>query len=171
MLFRSDGRFHVDSFCGGGIISCEILPEFFVSEHELKARAKAIGTEQRVGFVSPDIPLLSNLSVYDNISLVPRYLTTEKDETIRTEIVQFLNTLEISDSINKKTFQLDSETIFKVKLLRALMLKDSVIVVDRPFVMLNTAPDIKPVEEMLKTLVTDEKKIIFLDFEWNKNKY
>lgn len=121
--------------------------------------------------MSPDIPLLSNLSVYDNISLVPRYLTTEKDETIRTEIVQFLNTLEISDSINKKTFQLDSETIFKVKLLRALMLKDSVIVVDRPFVMLNTAPDIKPVEEMLKTLVTDEKKIIFLDFEWNKSKY
>ena len=92
-----------------------------MSESELKARAKAIGTEQRVGFVSPDIPLLSNLSVYDNISLVPRYLTTEKDETIRTEIEKLLALLEISDSIGKKTFQLDSETIFKVKLLRAVM--------------------------------------------------
>ena len=142
-----------------------------MSETELKARAAAIRAEQRAGFVSPDIPLLSNLSVYDNISLVPRYLTTEKDESIRAGIEKMLALLEISDSINKKTFQLDSETIFKVKLLRALMLKDSFTVIDRPFVMLNTAADIKPVEEMLKILSADDKKIIFLDFEWNKNKY
>ena len=142
-----------------------------MSEAELKARAAAIRAEQRIGFVSPDIPLLSNLSVYDNISLVPRYLTTEKDESIRAEIEKLLAVLDISDSVDKKTFQLDSGTIFKVKLLRALMLKDSATVIDRPFVMLNTAADIKPVEEMLKILPTDEKKIIFLDFEWNKNKY
>ena len=142
-----------------------------MSEAELKARSEAIRAEQRVGFVSPDIPLLSNLSVYDNISLVPRYLTTEKDETIRAEIEKLLSLLEISDSVNKKTFQLDSETIFKVKLLRALMLKDSVTVIDRPFVMLSTAADIKPIVKMLDTLELDGKKVIFFDFEWNKNKY
>ena len=142
-----------------------------MSERELKARAAAIRTEQRAGFVSPDIPLLSNLSVYDNISLVPRYLTTEKDESIRAEIEKLLDLLGISDSTGKKTFQLDSETIFKVKLLRALMLKDSVTVIDRPFVMLNTAADIKPVVKMLDTLELDGRKIIFFDFEWNKSKY
>ena len=142
-----------------------------MSETELKARAAAIRAEQRAGFVSPDIPLLSNLSVYDKISLVPRYLTTEKDDVIRAEIEKFLALLEISDSINKKTFQLDSETLFKVKLLRALMLKDSVTVIDRPFVMLNTAADIKPVVKMLDTLELNDKKIIFFDFEWNKSKY
>jgi len=142
-----------------------------VSESELKARAAAIRAEQRVGFVSPDIPLLSNLNVYDNISLVPRYLTDEKEESIRAEIERFLDLLEISDSISKKTFQIDSETLFKVKLFRALMLKDSVTVIDRPFVMLNTAADIKPVVKMLDTLELNEKKIIFFDFEWNKSKY
>ncbi len=142
-----------------------------MSEAELKARAAAIRAEQRAGFVSPDIPLLSNLSVYDNISLVPRYLTAEKDASIRAEIERMLDLLEISDSINKKTFQIDSETVFKVKLLRALMLKDSVTVIDRPFVMLNTAADIKPVVKMLDTLEVDGKKVIFFDFEWNKNKY
>ena len=142
-----------------------------MSERELKARAAAIRTEQRAGFVSPDIPLLSNLSVYDNISLVPRYLTTEKDESIRAEIEKLLDLLGISDSTGKKTFQLDSETIFKVKLLRALMLKDSVTVIDRPFVMLNTAADIKPVVKMLDTLELDGKKVVFFDFEWNKSKY
>ena len=142
-----------------------------MSERELKARAAAIRTEQRAGFVSPDIPLLSNLSVYDNISLVPRYLTTEKDESIRAEIEKLLDLLGISDSTVKKTFQLDSETVFKVKLLRAFMLKDSVTVIDRPFVMLNTAADIKPVVKMLDTLALDDRKIIFFDFEWNKSKY
>ena len=142
-----------------------------MSEAELKARSEAIRAEQRVGFVSPDIPLLSNLSVYDNISLVPRYLTTEKDEAIGAEIEKLLSLLEISDSVNKKTFQLDSETIFKVKLLRALMLKDSITVIDRPFVMLSTAADIKPIVKMLDTLALDGKKVIFFDFEWNKSKY
>lgn len=142
-----------------------------MSETELKARAEVIRTEQRVGFVSPDIPLLSNLSVYDNISLVPRYLTNEKDESIRAEIEKFLALLEISESINKKIFQIDSETLFKVKLLRALMLKDSVTVIDRPFVMLSTAADIKPIVKMLDTLALDDRKIIFFDFEWNKSKY
>ncbi|MBR6422070.1 hypothetical protein IKS86_05110 [bacterium] len=142
-----------------------------MSEAELKARSEAIRAEQRVGFVSPDIPLLSNLSVYDNISLVPRYLTTEKDETIRAEIEKMLALLEISDSINKKTFQIDSDTVFKVKLLRALMLKDSVTVIDRPFVMLSTAADIKPIVKMLDTLELDGKKVVFFDFEWNKSKY
>ena len=141
-----------------------------MSETELKERVSAMRVE-RAGFVSPDIPLLSNLSVYDNISLVPRYLTTEKDESIRAEIGKLLDLLKISDSINKKTFQLDSETLFKVKLLRALMLKDSVTIIDRPFVMLNTAADIKPVVKMLDTLELNEKKIIFFDFEWNKSKY
>ena len=142
-----------------------------MSEAALKSRAAAIRAEQRAGFVSPDIPLLSNLSVYDNISLVPRYLTAEKDESIRAEIEKFLALLDISDSINKKTFQLDSDTVFKVKLLRALMLKDSVTVIDRPFVMLNTAADIKPIVKMLDTLELDEKEIVFFDFEWNKSKY
>ena len=142
-----------------------------MSEAELKARAAAIRAEQRAGFVSPDIPLLSNLSVYDNISLVPRYLTTEKDASIRAEIERMLALLDIPDATNKKTFQLDSGTLFKVKLLRALMLKDSVTVIDRPFVMLNTAADIKPVVKMLDTLEVDGKKVIFFDFEWNKSKY
>ena len=142
-----------------------------MSETGLKARAASIRDEQRAGFVSPDIPLLSNLSVYDNISLVPRYLTTEKDESIRAEIGKLLDLLKISDSINKKTFQLDSETLFKVKLLRALMLKKSVTVVDRPFIMLNTAADIKPVYAILETLDISDRRVIFLDFEWNKSKY
>ena len=142
-----------------------------MSEAELKARAAEIRNGGRAGFVSPDIPLLSNLSVYDNISLIPRYLTTEEDESIRAEIENKLALLGISDSVNKKIFQLDSETVFKIKLLRAFMLKDSITVIDRPFVMLNTATDIKPVKEMLKVFSMDEKKIIFLDFELNRSKY
>ena len=141
-----------------------------MSETELKERVSAMRGE-RAGFVSPDVPLLSNLSVYDNISLVPRYLTDEKDDSIRAEIVCLLDLLEISGSIEKKTFQLDSETIFKVKLLRALMLKDAPTVIDRPFVMLNTAADISPVVKMLKRISPDGKKVIFLDFEWNRSKY
>lgn len=141
-----------------------------MSETELKERVSAMRVE-RAGFVSPDVPLLSNLSVYDNISLVPRYLTDEKDDSIRAEIVRLLDLLEISGSIEKKTFQLDSETIFKVKLLRALMLKDAPTVIDRPFVMLNTAADISPVVKMLKRISPDGKKVIFLDFEWNRSKY
>ena len=142
-----------------------------MSESALKARISVLCAEKNVGLVSPDIPLLSNLSVYANIALVSRYLSDEKDEKIQEVVMQQLDVLQISDAKSKKPFQLDSETIFKVKLLRALRLDNSFTIIDRPFVMLNTAADIKPVEAMLQTLAIGDKNVIFLDFEWNKSKY
>jgi len=142
-----------------------------VSENALKARISALCAEKNVGLVSPDIPLLSNLSVYDNIALLSRYLTDEKEEQIQEVVARQLDMLQISDAKLKKPFQLDSETIFKVKLLRALRLPDSFTVIDRPFVMLNTAADISPVAKMLETLAEYSGEGAFFDFEWNKNKY
>lgn len=142
-----------------------------MSEKALKARLLALCAEKNIGLVSPDIPLLSNLSVYDNIALVSRYLTDEKDEQIQEVIMRQLDMLQISDAKLKKPFQLDAETIFKVKLLRALRLRDSFTVIDRPFVMLNTIADISPVAKMLETLAEYAGEGAFFDFEWNKSKY
>ena len=142
-----------------------------MSEAELKARAAALCAEQSAGMVSPDIPLLSNLSVYDNIALVSRYHTNEKDKDIRDVILKQLDILNIRALKFEKPFQLDSETIFKVKLLRALRLKDSLTIIDRPFVMLNNIADITPVMAMLETLEEYVGKCVFFDFEWNKSKY
>lgn len=71
----------------------------------------------------------------------------------------------------EKPFQLDSETIFKVKLLRALRVKDSVTIIDRPFVMLSNIADVSPIMKMLLTLDKYIGKCLFFDFEWNKSKY
>lgn len=142
-----------------------------MSENALKARISDLCAEKNVGLVSPDIPLLSNLSVYDNIALVSRYLTDEKDEQIQEVVMRQLDVLQISDAKLKKPFQLDSETIFKVKLLRALRLQNSFTIIDRPFVMLNTIADISPVAKMLETLAEYAGEGAFFDFEWNKSKY
>ena len=142
-----------------------------MSESALKDRISALCTEQTVGLVSPDIPLLSNLSVYDNIALVSRYLTKEKDKEIQQVILQQLDILDIRSLKFEKPFRLDSETIFKVKLLRALSLKDSLTIIDRPFVMLNNIADIAPVKKMLETLGEYIGEGMFFDFEWNKSKY
>ena len=142
-----------------------------MSEAELKARAAALCKERTVGLVSPDIPLLSNLSVYDNIALVSRYHTDEKDKEIRSVILQQLDILHIRSLKFEKPFQLDSETIFKVKLLRAMRLRDSLTIIDRPFVMLNNIADITPVMTMLKSLEEYVGECVFFDFDWNKSKY
>lgn len=142
-----------------------------MSESALKDRISALCAEQTVGLVSPDIPLLSNLSVYDNIALVSRYLTKEKDKEIQHVILQQLDILNIRNLKFEKPFRLDSETIFKVKLLRALSLKDSLTIIDRPFVMLNNIADIAPVKKMLETLGEYIGEGVFFDFEWNKSKY
>ena len=142
-----------------------------MSENALKSRIAELWSEQSVGLISPDIPLLSNLSVFDNISLVSRYHTDEKDKEIRSVILQQLDILHIRGLKFEKPFQLDSETIFKVKLLRALRLKNSITIIDRPFVMLNNIADISPVMTMLKSLGEYIGECVFFDFDWNKSKY
>lgn len=142
-----------------------------MSENALKARSAALCEERNTGLVSPDIPLLSNLSVYDNIALVSRYLTDEKDKEIRNVILKQLDLLDIRGLKFEKPFLLDSKTVFKVKLLRALRVKESLTIIDRPFVMLNNIADITPVTKMLKTLGEYIGEVVFFDFEWNKSKY
>lgn len=137
----------------------------------MRAEGKAFCAENNVGLVSPDIPLLSNLTVYENIALVSRYLTKQKDKEIEETVLHQLDLLHILDSKAKRPSELDTETSFKVSLLRALRLEDSILVIDRPFAMLNNIADIAPIMNMLEPLGEYIGKCIFFDFEFNRPKY
>jgi len=121
--------------------------------------------------VSPDIPLLSNLTSLDNIALIARFHTNRPDSEIIDEINSLMETLGIADSIKSKPFVLDELTRFKVKLLRAVMFPDSVIIIDRPFYMIRNAPTIDNIRKILTLLDTRFEQCIIADYEWHRERY
>lgn len=121
--------------------------------------------------MSPDLPLLSNLTSFDNISIVTRFHTDRKDSEIIEEITSLLEIIGIADSIKCKPFALDELTRFKVKLLRAVMFPDSAIIIDRPFYMIKNLTDISPVKKMLTLLDSHFEQCIIADYEWHRNRY
>lgn len=60
---------------------------------------------------------------------------------------------------------------FKVKLLRAVMFPEAVVVIDRPFHMIKSLPDITPIKKMLTLLDTRFEQCIIADYEWHRYKY
>lgn len=121
--------------------------------------------------VSPDIPLLSNLTAIDNIALILRFHTKNSDQQIYNLLNGLFKDMGIEEIKCLKPSFIDEQTIFVVKLLRAAMMPDSVILIDRPFFMIKNMADIKPVREMLALLDTHFSKCIITDYEWHAGRY
>lgn len=121
--------------------------------------------------VSPDIPLLSNLTAVDNVSLIMRVHTQNGDSEIFRTLDSLFSELGIAETKCLKPSLLDERTIFIVKLLRAAMMPGAAILIDRPFFMIKNMADIRPVREMLALLDTHFSKCIITDYEWHSGRY
>ncbi|HSW60877.1 MAG TPA: hypothetical protein VLJ60_08765 [bacterium] len=125
----------------------------------------------KTAFVSPDIPLLSNISAIDNIALVARFHSDIPDKTIFSNIKTLMDILDIGSAINSKPSSFDEMTRFKVKLLRAIMLTGADIVIDRPFYMIRNMPTVLQVRKILTLLDTHFEQCIIADYEWHRDRY
>ena len=125
----------------------------------------------KTAFVSPDIPLLSNLTAIDNIALVARFHSDIPDKMIFSNIKTLMELLDINSSINSKPSSFDEMTRFKVKLLRAIMMTGADIVIDRPFYMLRNMPTVHSIRKILTLLDTHFEQCIIADYEWHRDRY
>jgi len=121
--------------------------------------------------VSADIPLLSNLSIIDNISLIHKFHTSEPVDFITRTIMEQLKILGIDSFANLKPASVDPLTVFKVKVLRAVSLPLSKFLIDRPFTMLTGIADIGAVVKILDLLDNYVEECTVFDYTWNSSRY
>jgi ABC-type lipopolysaccharide export system ATPase subunit len=121
--------------------------------------------------VSLDVPLISNQDVCMNIALIKQYhenIPWSKAENIVLAALQRLDLMHIA---NKRNPSLTSEERFCVMLLRAVMVRDAAVMIDRPFKII---PYLKNSDYIFQTLKKIEDYYVtchIYDYLWLKEKY
>ena len=147
--------------------------KLFSSDEEVRAAFVRVRNSVGVRFapVSPDIPLLSNLSVFQNIALIQQYHERLGREEASSRTTALLERFDLCHLATRRPYELGEWDLFLVKLLRASQVKNAVIVIDRPFVQVGQLPDAKPIRKALDLLDFPGIERIILGYEWERTRY
>lgn len=121
--------------------------------------------------VSEDVPLISNLDVWINIALIKQYHQNLSHDAAEGEVMGYLRRYQLELIAHKRTHALTDEQRFRVMLLRAAMVTEAVVVIDRPFRLLPALQDIRFVYDSLHIIADLYDKCYVLDYLWFKDRY
>jgi ABC-type sugar transport system ATPase subunit len=131
----------------------------------------ALGHESEISLVSDELPLRANLSVLENIAIVPQYRQNMAYDQAADQAWSLLARLNRTDSAFKRDPDLNYQERFIAKLLRAMIRSPSIIIVDRPALLL---PDIHYPPFLEATLAPFEDRMNqcwIVDYAWNEPLY
>ena len=123
------------------------------------------------GLISLDIPLISNLDVWNNIALIKLYKENLPKRQAENLVLKLLNRYDLENIAYKRSADLTDEQTFCVMLLRAAMIHEAIIVIDRPFIILHNSKDSSYIENALDKIDDLYKQCHILEYIWNKNRY
>lgn len=127
--------------------------------------------KHRLGLVSLDAPLISNLSVLSNIALIKQYhggLTVPEAEDIAE---MRLKKLHLEDIAAKRNSVLLEVQRFCAMILRAVMVEDAMVVIDRPFKIMPDLDDTHFIREVLTSVDDLFRECHIFDYLWNEERY
>jgi ABC-type Fe3+/spermidine/putrescine transport system ATPase subunit len=121
--------------------------------------------------VSEDVPLISNLDVWINIALIKQYHQNLTSEAAHEEVMGYLRRYQIEEIANKRNPALTHEQRFQVMLLRAAMVEQAIIIIDRPFMLLPALQDSGFIYESLHIIADLYENSHVFDYLWFKDRY
>jgi ABC-type lipoprotein export system ATPase subunit len=124
-----------------------------------------------MGLVSPDVPLISNLPVWSNISLIRQYHENTPREEAKALAVDILARFGLAAISEKRKPSLKIEELFCVMLIRAAMVRDAVVVLDRPFRILPDCRDGRFFTDALRKVDDLIAEAHIFDYSWEKERY
>jgi len=125
----------------------------------------------QLGLVSLEAPLISNLDVWRNIALIYQYHQKVSQQHAQDFVMQCLKRYDLERIAYKRNPLLSEEERFCVKVLRAAMVAEAVIVIDRPFKMLHYVKDTNYIYETLGKIEDLFTRCDILDYTQEKNRY
>jgi ABC-type lipoprotein export system ATPase subunit len=124
-----------------------------------------------VGLVSADVPLISNLSAWNNIALIPQYHQNMPAQEAKALTKSHLRRFSLEPIVERRNPALTMEERFCVMLLRAAMVRDAVVVLDRPFVILHDHRDGRFLMDALRKVDDLIAETHIFDYSLDKERY
>jgi ABC-type lipoprotein export system ATPase subunit len=147
--------------------------KFFDSEDSLEKELNdfAIKNKKNLGLVSLDVPLISNLDVWINIALIRQYHQNLPPEEAEKEVVRYLQRYHLEKIAHRRSSALTDEERFCVMLLRAAMVADAIIVIDRPFKILPELQNSQFIFDSIRVIDDLYRESRIFDYIWFKDRY
>ena len=138
---------------------------------DARTRIDFLAANTRVPLVSAEMPLRANLSVLDNIALIPEYRDNLSYDAAADLTWRLLVAAGIEDVAFKRDPDLDHAQRFAAKLLRAAIAEPPIILIDRPALMLPDTHHPSHVAALLDRLGDFLNTCWIVDYAWNQALY
>ena len=133
--------------------------------------AMTLAHRSRLATVSPEVPLLSNLSVWGNIALIPQYHQGLSTREAKARAFALLERFSLAGIAEKRNPSLTADERFLVMVLRAAAVQNAVLLLDRPFQILTGLHD----DRFLAWTIAGIEDVIaeahIFDYTWEKQRY
>ena len=127
--------------------------------------------KSRLGLVSLEAPLISNLAVWSNLGLIRQYHENMSRDESRALTMDLLRRLGMASIADKRNPVLTTEERFCAMLLRAAMVRDAILVLDRPFSILTSLRDGRFILDALRKIDDLIAETYIFDYSWEKARY
>ena len=127
--------------------------------------------KSHLGLVSLEVPLISNLPVWSNIALIRQYHENMPWEEAKTLVLDLLQRFGMAATAEKRNPSLTAEERFCIMLIRAAMVRDAVVVLDRPFRIFPDLPDGRFFTNALRKVDDLIAEVHIFDYNWEKERY
>jgi len=121
--------------------------------------------------VSVDVPLISNQEVWMNIALIKQYHENMPRPQAESMALNALQRLDLMEIAYKRNPSLTNEERFCVLLLRACMVKDAIVMIDRPYKIIPHLQDSDFIFQTLKKIDDFYATCHIYDYKWMAGKY
>jgi ABC-type sugar transport system ATPase subunit len=121
--------------------------------------------------VSPEVPLISNLPVWSNIALIRQYHENIPWKEAKMLVLDLLKRFGMTATVEKRNPFLTAEERFCIMLIRAAMVRNAVIVLDRPFRIVPDLADGRFFTEALLKVDDLIAEVYIFDYNWEKERY
>jgi ABC-type sugar transport system ATPase subunit len=128
--------------------------------------------KSHLGLVSLEVPLISNLPVWSNIALIRQYHENMPWEEAKTLALDLLQRFGIAAATaEKRNSSLTAKERFCIMLIRAAMVRDAVVVLDRPFRIFPDLPDGRFFTDSIRKFDDLIAEAHIFDYNWEKERY
>ena len=127
--------------------------------------------KSHLGMVSLEVPLISNLPVWSNIALIRQYHENMPWKEAKTQALDLLQRFGMAAAAEKRNPSLTAEERFCIMLIRAALVRDAVVVLDRPFRILPDLPDGRFFTDSLRKVDDLIAEAHIFDYNWEKERY
>lgn len=147
--------------------------KLFPREEILEQALAVISEEHRVrlGLVAMDVPLISNLDILGNLALIKQFRENLPKREAESLALSYLQRFDMERIAYRRNPNLSAEERFCVMLIRAVLVPEAFVVIDRPLKIVPDLQDNHFFHDMMTRVADSWSSCVIFDYPWNRERY